>query len=228
MMLGYRGYNDFLRSLQRLVSKQLTGPERLQLGSTRKSNHEESPVRAILDVELGNLNGLENIMQGPAYEAMISMVTSPEHLVLISARMSATLLPYAAYILHKMRENVSVVVPGTSEWGTLELLDPAATNVIAVAFPRYPLMLIEKCQELKKRGIPLCALTDSRLSPVVGIASHTVCVPVTTASLFDIYSTPLAFLNLMLRDAAGRMPELEPRIEAIEAMERRDHVYFTK
>ena len=156
------------------------------------------------------------------------MVTAPHPLILLSARMSATLLPYAAYILHKMRADVSVVVPGTDEWGTLELLDPAHTNVIAVAFPRYSQTLIQKCRALKKGGFSLCALTDSRLSPMVDIAAHTVCVPVTTASLFDIYSTPLAFLNLMLRDAAGRMPQLGARIEAIEAMERRDRVYFTK
>lgn len=230
MMLGYRGYNDFLRSLQRLVSKQLTGPERLQYSnSSHKGNHHEvSQVRSILDVELGNLNSLEEIMQGEDYEAMVSMVTAPHPLILLSARMSATLLPYAAYILHKMRADVSVVVPGTDEWGTLELLDPAHTNVIAVAFPRYSQTLIQKCRALKKGGFSLCALTDSRLSPMVDIAAHTVCVPVTTASLFDIYSTPLAFLNLMLRDAADRMPQLGARIECIEAMERRDRVYFTK
>lgn len=231
MMLGYRGYTDFLRALQRLVSKQLTGPKRLAYSSSsssRRSHSSESPVRAILDVELANLNGLEEVMQGADYEALLSMVTSPKRLILLSARMSATLLPYTAYILRKMRADVSVALPDSGEWGTLELLDPATVNVLALAFPRYPLALIEKCRELKERGITIGAITDSRLSPIVDIAAHAVCVPVTTASLFDIYSTPMAFINLMLRDAAERMPELAERIDSIEALERRDHVYFTK
>jgi hypothetical protein len=59
------------------------------------------------------------------------------------------------------------------------------------------------------------------------LASASVLVSVTTSSLFDIYSTPLAFFNLLLRDAAKQMPGLEARMEKIEEIERRDDVYFT-
>lgn len=228
MMLGYRGYNEFLRNLQQVVSKQLTGPQRL--GYTRSSadarKSSDSAVRRVLDSEIANLDGLEAALQGPAYEAMVAAVASPKQLILLSARMSATLLPYAAYLLSKMREDVYTFEPGMAKWNTLELVPPESANIIAIAFPRYPNALIEKCRQLKRLGLPITALTDSTLSPIVACADHAVCVPVTTASIFDVYSAPLTFLNLMLRDAAARMPGLAERMERLEDIERRDKIYF--
>ena len=226
--LGYHGYNEFLRSLQRLVSQQLTAPQRLQFSKGKRSRRkEDDPLRTILDVELGNMAELVDVMQGDAYKCMLQMILSPKKLVLVSARMSATLLPYVAYILHKMRPNVMVAVPGTPEWEILELLPPEEANVLAVAVPRYPTALIKKCRALKQNGAAICALTDSRFSPILEFAEQAVFVSVTTASLFDIYSTPLAFFNLLLRDAARCMPGLEERMERIEEIERRSHVYFS-
>jgi len=222
--LGYHGYNEFLRNLQRLVSKQLTAPQRLQYS---KENHQDNPLRTIMDVELGNMDELFDIMQGEDYDKMLQMILSAKPLALISARMSATILPYVGYILHKMRPDVSTVVPDTPEWEALELRDPRQVNILAVAFPRYPNVLIRKCESLKKKGFSICALTDSRFSPISDLANGCVLVSVTTSSLFDIYSTPIAFFNLLLRDAAKQMPELESRMEKIEELERRDNVYFT-
>lgn len=228
MMLGYRGYNEFLRNLQEVVSKQLTGPQRLsytQAEGVRKKS--DSAVRHILDVELQNMDGLEAAMHGPAYEAMVEMVTRAPKLILLSAHMSATLLPYAEYILSRMREDIYTFQPGMKKWNTLELMEPERVRVIAIAFPRYANELIAKCRQLKALGIPILGLTDTKLSPLVSVVDQAVCVPVTSASLFDLYSTPVAFLNLMLRDAATRMPELAERVERIEDIEHREKTYFT-
>lgn len=226
MMMGYRGYNEFLRNLQRMVSKQLTAPDRLRYTRSKPSQH-GGPLRTILDLEIENMDRLTEILHGKGYQALLEAVCSEKKLVLISARLSATLLPYAQYLLNKMRPDVVSVVPGDPAWSTLPLLDPEKTTVIAFAFPRYPNVLIDKCRLLHERGIPLLAVTDTRLSPVVPCAQQAVFVPVTTSSLFDIYSTPLAFINLWLREAASKMKDLPARIEAIEENERQEGVYFS-
>ena len=140
--------------------------------------------------------------------------------------MSATTLPYVYYILQKMRENVRMITPQETEWDTLELLDNNEVNIIAVGFPRYPNVLINKCDRLKKAGFNISTLTDSRLSPMVEVSNSCIFISVTTASLFDIYSTPIAFFNLLLRDAAQHMPDLAKRMDSIENLERNNKVYF--
>lgn len=222
---GYSGYNEFLRSLQRLVSKQLTAPERLRYSADKAVDN--NPWQSIISRELENMNTLPALLTGEAYEKMLAMVTSPKKLILLSARMSATILPYVEYILQKMRGNVVVVTPDCPEWESLLFADPQDVNILVVSFPRYPRTLIKQVELLKNKGFALTALTDSRFSPIVELVDGAVYVSVTTASLFDIYSTPMVFFNLLLQDAAKRMSNLDKRMEAIEQYEKRNNIYFT-
>jgi DNA-binding MurR/RpiR family transcriptional regulator len=225
MTLGYKGYNGFLRNLQAVVSQQLTAPQRLELSGQQQPVHRQQ--RQSLVREMRNLDALNAATQGESYERMVAAIASPQPLYLASARMSATLLPYLAYALHKMRDDVHVATPDTPQWERLELGQEQDGNVLIISFPRYATTLLRLCQQLHRRQVPFQAITDSRLSPIVPLADNVVLTPITTSSLFDIYSTPMLFFNLLLQDAARQMPGLEERIAAIEAVERENNVYFT-
>lgn len=220
--LGFRGYNDFLRSLQKLVGKEITAPQRFRYATKTKGH----PLSGIIESEEQNLGELPAFLQGESYEALVDAVASSERLVLLSARMSATLLPYMKYILGKMRDNVVQAVPGTPEWDNIYLNPREKTTVVAIALPRYPAVLIEKLEYLGALGYRILVITDSRLSPAAKLAEHAVYVPITVSSIFDIYSTPMVLINLMLRDAAERIGHLEERLEQIEQYERANNVYY--
>nr|WP_092072064.1 MurR/RpiR family transcriptional regulator [Dendrosporobacter quercicolus]NSL48682.1 MurR/RpiR family transcriptional regulator [Dendrosporobacter quercicolus DSM 1736]SDM36127.1 transcriptional regulator, RpiR family [Dendrosporobacter quercicolus] len=224
--LGYRGYSDFLRNLQHLVSERLTAPQRIRY--SKQHRQEDNPLRTIIDVEIANFDELMNIMHGASYDMLVDMMASKKQLVLISARMSATILPYIVYILNKMRPDVMQITPDLPGWESLELKNPEKTNIIAVMFPRYPNALVKKCMALKNRGFHLCGVTDSRFSPVTSCCDSTIFVPVTVSSVFDIYSTPIAFFNLAMRDAAKKMPWLDQRMKFIEKIECENDVYYQK
>ncbi len=224
MTLGYHGYNDFLRNLQQVVSEQLTAPRRFAY--SREGGLQQ--WNGILYKEIHNILTLEDILQEQASKKLIEILQSPAPLYLVSARMSATILPYIAYILKKMRENVFVATPGTTDWEQLELCQPADINILVVSFPRYANELIRKGKELSQRGFSLNLVTDSRLSPLNRYADEAVFINVITSSLFDSYSAPLAYFNLLLREAAAGMPGIQERLEALEEIEERHHVYFTK
>lgn len=220
--LGYGGYNDFVRSLQKIVSDKLTAPQRLQYTYDSKNRQ----VGDIISIEMNNINELTSIMKGESYEALLNAVVSSEELVLLSSRMSATLLPYMKYILDKMRDGVQAVTPETINWDMLHLKNPEKVTVIAVGFPRYSTNLLEKMKELKNAGFSIYSITDSRLSPMVGLSHEVIYVPVTTSSIFDMYSTPLAFINLMLWDASKKIPSLDARLKTLEEYEEEKGVYY--
>ena len=143
---------------------------------------------------------MEAILSQPAYTELINNLVSAKEIVLLSARMSATLLPYTCYILNKIRNHVIQATPGHSLWSTLNLRDPKDTLIFAIVFPRYPNVLLAKLQELKTEGFTIAAITDSIISPISQTADLIINVPITISSIFDIYSTPMLFLNLLLRD----------------------------
>lgn len=221
MALGYKGYNDFLRNLQKVVSEDITAPQRYFYTTTS-----EGHINDIVAKEARNLGALIEILQGDVYDKLLEAIVCSEELVLISARMSATLLPYMKYILDKMRDKVEIVVPESQEWERFYLRDPKKTAIIAIGFPRYSQALIDKLNEVKEEGFEIYAITDRRLSPVAAIATTSIFVPITVSSIFDLYSTPMAFINLMLRDASKKIPSLDKRLAAIERYDKEHKIFY--
>lgn len=219
--LGYRGYNDFLQNLQHFVRGEITAPQRLQYTS-----QDNNRVSSILDMEHKNINELESILNQPTYEELVKKIVSAKELVLISSRMSATLLPYTYYILNKMRNGVVEITPSSPLWDTVNLRNPQTTQIFAIMFPRYPNKLIKKLEELKKEGFSIAAITDTIISPITHLADPLISIPVTTSSIFDIYSTPVLFLNLLLRDVAREIKGLDERLSKLEEVERINNIYY--
>lgn len=219
--LGYKGYNDFLHHLQQFVRKEITAPQRLQYTA-----HSNKNILNILKLEHENIDALELLLERPEYKKMIDQIIHADQIVLLSARMSATLLSYTYYILNKIRANVIQVTPGNPAWETIELMDPERVHIFSLVFPRYPNQLLEKLKHLHNKGFSISSITDSITSPVYAVTDPVLSVPITTSSIFDIYSTPILFLNLLLREVATATDGLDKRMAELESLEKRDQIYY--
>lgn len=221
--LGYRGYADFLRNLQKFVGKEITAPERYHYTSV--STHHTDDV---IEREIENLRTLKEITAGANYHKLVDTIVNAEEIVLLSARMSATLLPYMRYTLDKLRDNVRLVTPDGNDWDYFQVkYKKERVRVIAIGLPRYPRVLVEKVKELRKDGYKIDVITDSRFSPLCKYADTKVFIPTTVASVFDLYSTPMAFINLLITDVSKQLPEMEERLAKIEQIDNQQKIYFS-
>lgn len=221
--LGYRGYADFLRNLQKFVGKEITAPERYHYTSV--STHHTDDV---IEREIENLRTLKEITAGADYHKLVDTIVNVEEIVLLSARMSATLLPYMRYTLDKLRDNVRLVTPDGNDWDYFQVkYKKERVRVIAMGLPRYPRVLVEKVKELRKDGYKIDVITDSRFSPLCKYADTKVFIPTTVASVFDLYSTPMAFINLLITDVSKQLPEMEKRLAKIEQIDNQQKIYFS-
>ena len=221
--LGYRGYADFLRNLQKFVGKEITAPERYHYTSV--STHHTDDV---IEREIENLRTLKEITAGVDYHKLVDTIVNAEEIVLLSARMSATLLPYMRYTLDKLRDNVRLVTPDGNDWDYFQVkYKKERVRVIAMGLPRYPRVLVEKVKELRKDGYKIDVITDSRFSPLCKYADTKVFIPTTVASVFDLYSTTMAFINLLITDVSKQLPEMEERLAKIEQIDNQQKIYFS-
>lgn len=221
--LGYRGYADFLRNLQKFVGKEITAPERYHYTSV--STHHTDDV---IEREIENLRTLKEITAGADYHKLVDTIVNAEEIVLLSARMSATLLPYMRYTLDKLRDNVRLVTPDGNDWDYFQVkYKKERVRVIAMGLPRYPRVLVEKVKELRKDGYKIDVITDSRFSPLCKYADTKVFIPTTVASVFDLYSTPMAFINLLITDVSKQLPEMEEHLAKIEQIDNQQKIYFS-
>lgn len=220
--LGFNGYSDFLRNLQKIVEKQITAPERLEFATSS-----ESKVDDILDKEIDNILSIKEIIGSEEYQKFVEELASAKEVVLISSRFSATLLPYMKYMLDKIRNKVFMITPDSNEWEYLELHhDKKDTFIVAVGFPRYPRVLVDKVKDLKEKDYKIGVITDSRYSPLCDYSQVKVFVTTTIDSLFDIYSTPLALMNFMLKDTARMINDITSRMQKIEDLDNSNRIYY--
>lgn len=222
--LGYKGYADFLRSLQKMVGKEITAPQRYYY--TSNSSHHTDDV---LEKEVENLRLLKELVQEEAYTRVVDKLAHRKNLVLLSARMSATLLPYMKYTLDKLRDGVEIVTPGRENWDYLQFnKEKEDTLILVIAFPRYPQVLVDKAKILKEEGFDLAVVTDSRFSPLCRYSSEQLLVPTTVSSIFDLYSTPMALMNLLVTDVSREISDVQERLDKIEKQDAVLHSYYGK
>lgn len=207
-----------------MVGKEITAPQRYYY--TSNSSHHTDDV---VEKEVENLRSLKELVQEAAYSKVVEKVASRKNVILLSARMSATLLPYMKYTLDKLRDGVEMVTPGQDSWDYLTFnKDKAQTLILVLAFPRYPQVLVDKAKELKEAGFDLAVITDSRFSPLCRYASENLLVPTTVSSIFDLYSTPMTLLNLLVTDVSRKIPDVQNRLDQIEKQDTQRHNYYGK
>ena len=132
------------------------------------------------------------------------------------------------YTLDKLRDNVRLVTPDGNDWDYFQVkYKKERVRVIAMGLPRYPRVLVEKVKELRKDGYKIDVITDSRFSPLCKYADKKVFIPTTVASVFDLYSTPMAFINLLITDVSKQLPEMEERLAKIEQIDNQQKIYFS-
>lgn len=220
-ILGFSGYNEFSKVWKQSIYENLSAPNRLK---NVKEKHAD--LSRIIEEEQQNLQKLPEIVLGEHYKQIVRQLVEKEKIVLMSARISATLLDEFYYTFSKIRDNVKVVTPETPEWNNIVLENPKNVFVFVVMFPRYPNSLIKEVEELHNAKFEIGLLTDNILCPLTQLSKYHLEVPISSASFFDIYNTPRTLINYLIMDVAKHIDNLEDRMTRLEEFESKSGVYY--
>ena len=97
--LGFAGYSEFSKKWKESIYEPLSAPDRL-----KNIRGEHADLARMIEVEQENLNRLPEIVSGEAYRKIVKAMTDRKKIVLLSARISATLLDQIHYMLSKIRD----------------------------------------------------------------------------------------------------------------------------
>lgn len=222
MGLGFAGFAEFVGTLQDLIREEWKAPDRARYLHRPPASPHDDPLIA---EEIANLSQLPALVDSSEGKAMVQFVLRSPRLVLAGARASATVMPYAAYFLSKIRDSVECVTPDTPQWTALASRVQPDTAVLAFVFPRYSAVLLDWLADVARWATPIAAITDRRHTPVETLARPVAVVPVARASLFDSYAAVMVFINYLIREAAAATPNIESRLQALEDYETKRHVY---
>ncbi len=219
--LGFSGYPDFQRRLQREVHERLGSPLE-QYGREDLRSGVGDLGRTVRVFSAGIATTIDELPQSE-FDRAVALLSEPrQRVVLVGGRFSRMLAEYLGAHLVQLRPDVTVL--DDRELPRLAAVADVRRGDVLVAFDyrRYDPAVVRLAQQAADRGAEIVLFTDRWLSPAAEVAATVLAAEVAAPSPFDSLVPALAVVEAVIAGVTDRMGEAgRQRIEAIEAMRAR-------
>ena len=200
--LGYDGYPDMQRSLQKMIRNRLTSVQRIEVTNDRLGDQDLLSMVLQSDIEKIRLT-LEELDRD-SFEKAVDAIVSARKLYIIGVRSCAAMATFMSFYFNLIFDNVVKVSATTASEVFESLLRVGEGDVvIGVSFPRYSSRTVQAMNFARSRGATTIAITDSEVSPLSPISTYTLKARSDMASFVDSLVAPLSLINA-LRVAVSR------------------------
>ena len=195
--LGFDGYPDMQRSLQKMIRNRLTSVQRIEVTNDRIGDQDIVPMVLQSDIEKIRLTMEE--LDPESFEGAVDAIVSARKIYLIGVRSSAGITMFLHFYLNLIFENVVMVSASTASEIFESLLRVGPDDVVlGVSFPRYSSRTVRAMSFARDRGATTIAITDSEASPLAPISRYTLKARSDMASFVDSLVAPLSLVNALL------------------------------
>lgn len=195
--LGYDGYPDMQRSLQKMIRNRLTSVQRIEVANDRMGDQDLLSMVLQSDVEKIRLT-LEELDRD-VFEQAVDAIVDARKIYIMGVRSSAAISTFLSFYLNLLFDNVVAVSANTASEVFENLLRVGEGDVvIGVSFPRYSSRTVQAINFARDRGATTVAITDSDASPLAPISKYTLKARSDMASFVDSLVAPLSLVNALL------------------------------
>lgn len=204
--LGYDGYPDMQRSLQKMIRNRLTTVQRIEVTNDRLGDQDLLSMVLQSDIEKIRQT-LEELDRDNFYSA-VDAIVSARKIYIIGVRSSASIASFLHFYFNLIFDNVVLVSANTASEIFESLLRVGEGDaVIGISFPRYSSRTVQALSFARDRGATTIAITDSETSPLVPISRYTLMARSDMASFVDSLVAPLSLVNALLVAVSQRKNE---------------------
>ena len=214
--LGYDGYPDMQRTLQKMIRSRLTSVQRIEVANDRLGDQDLLSMVLQSDIEKIRLT-LEELDRS-SFEKAVEAIVSARRIYIIGVRSSASIATFLTFYFNLIFDNVVEVTANTASEVFERLLRVGEGDVvIGVSFPRYSSRTVQAMNFARDRGAVTVAITDSEASPLAPICTYTLKARSDMASFVDSLVAPLSLVNaLLVAVSRKKNDDLENTFQTLE------------
>ena len=214
--LGYDGYPDMQRSLQKLIRNRLTTVQRIEVTNDRLGD--QDLLSMVLQSDIDKIRMTLEELDRESFNRTVDAIVSARKIFIIGVRSSASIASFLHFYFNLIFDNVTLVSANTASEIFESLLRVREEDVvIGVSFPRYSSRTVQAMRFARDRGASTIAITDGEASPLVPISSYTLMARSDMASFVDSLVAPLSLVNALLVAVSRRKnDELARTFHALE------------
>jgi DNA-binding MurR/RpiR family transcriptional regulator len=193
--LGFRQFADFRAYLHERAVALATSIEAME----QRPQHSGLPglIQSSLDRDLNNLRELRNSLDPEKVVSLAKRIWGARRVVVLAGDMTASLGSYFEYTHAMLGFNmVSATTPGEMIHRTRPLNKQDV--VIAITFGRGLIHTVEALRQASRKGAHCAGISDSYLSPIVGLCKDFFVTPTDRISFANSYASAMAFINALL------------------------------
>ena len=195
--LGYQGYPDMQKSLQKMIRNRLTSVQRIEVTNDRLGGQDLLSMVLQSDIEKIRLT-LEELDRD-SFEKAAEAIVSARKIYIMGVRSSAAIATFLTFYFNLIFDNVVEVSANTASEVFERLLRVGEGDVvIGVSFPRYSSRTVQAMSFARDRGATTIAITDSEASPLAPIGTYLLKARSDMASFVDSLVAPLSLVNALL------------------------------
>ena len=195
--LGYDGYPDMQKSLQKMIRNRLTSVQRIEVTNDRIGD--QDLLSMVLQSDMEKIRLTLEELDRDAFEKAVDAIVSARKIYIIGVRSSASIATFLTFYFNLIFDNVVEVSANTASEVFERLLRVGEGDVvIGVSFPRYSSRTVQAMSFARDRGATTVAITDSEASPLAPICTYTLKARSDMASFVDSLVAPLSLVNALL------------------------------
>lgn len=195
--LGYDGYPDMQRSLQKMIRNRLTSVQRIEVSNDRIGD--QDLVSTVLQSDVDKIRLTLEELDRDSFDQAVDAIVAAKKIYVIGVRSSATIASFLSFYLHLIFDNVILVPANTTSEVFENLLRVGEGDVvIGASFPRYSSRTVQAMSFARDRGASTVAITDSDASPLAPICTYILKARSDMVSFVDSLVAPLSLVNALL------------------------------
>ena len=195
--LGYDGYPDMQKSLQKMIRNRLTSVQRIEVTNDRIGD--QDLLSMVLQSDIEKIRMTLEELDRDSFEHAVDAIVSARKIYIIGVRSSASIATFLTFYFNLIFDNVVEVSANTASEVFERLLRVGEEDVvIGVSFPRYSSRTVQAMSFARDRGATTVAITDSEASPLAPICTYTLKARSDMASFVDSLVAPLSMVNALL------------------------------
>ena len=201
--LGYDGYPDMQRSLQKMIRNRLTTVQRIEVTNDRLGD--QDLLSMVLQSDIDKIRQTLEELDRESFNRTVDAIVSARKIYIIGVRSSAALASFLHFYFNLIFDNVVLVSASTASEVFEGLLRVGEEDVvIGVSFPRYSSRTVRAMSFARDRGAEIIAITDNELSPVYQLSEAALLAPCEMISFVDSMVAPLSLINALLVALSNR------------------------
>jgi len=206
--LGYSGFSDLQKDLQKWLQMRLAPSERLEKIPRNKG---ENSYLEILQRDIQNLRETSAGLQPDQFQKAIRMLSRARRLFIVAMRSSFGLATLAHSHFSGIRSGVTLVESSRGMMPDLLTDVRPSDAMLAISFPRYTRGTLEVAEYVKGRGCRVIAITDSILSPLARISDLVIQAKIEGLGFINSYTSAVAIINCLSTGVSMANPKMSIR-----------------